>query len=196
MNAYPSVKRYLKCLKHASVNRGTQMITRVAAVLMISFCCVGHVQAQDSKFYYGLAITSTEFDALGLDENGLQLKFGHEFGKFLALEAHLGGSSESTDNLVGDPELTYSAVFLRLNLPFERVNLYVLGGAATLNLDIPGFDDSEFDRAVGVGIDLLASPDNALTIEVMKYGTQDEQDLIDVVNLGFTHRFDFPGLRR
>lgn len=172
------------------------MITRVAAVLMISFCCIGQAQADDSRFYYGLSIASIEADVLGIDNNGLGLKFGREFGKYLAIEVHAGTGAESADTVLGDPELTYSAAFARLNLPFERVNLYAMAGAASINIDFPGFDDSEVDRAVGFGIDLLANPNNALTIEILHYGTQDEQDLIDVVNFGFTHRFDFPGLRR
>lgn len=193
MNAYPSVKTYLK---HASVNRGTtSMITRAAAVLMISLCCLGQVQAQDSKFYYGLSIASVEFDLVGLDNNGLGLKLGREFGKFLAIEVHAGTGAEGTENVLGDPELTYSAAFGRLNLPFERVNLYALGGAASINFDFTGFDDTEVDRAVGVGLDLLANPNTAFTIEIMNYGTEDDLDLIEIVNFGFTHRFDFPGLR-
>lgn len=193
MNAYPSVKTYLK---HASVNRGTtSMITRVAAVLIISVYCAGPVQAQDSKFYYGLSITSAEADIVGLEDNGLGLKLGREFGKFMAIEIHAGTVADSTDNILGDPELTYAAAFARLNLPFERVNLYALGGAASINFDFPGFDDTEVDRAVGVGLDLLANPNTAFTIEIMNYGTEDDLDLIEIVNFGFTHRFDFPGLR-
>lgn len=172
------------------------MITRVAAVLMISLCCIGQAQADDSKFYYGLSITSIKADALGIDSNGLGLKFGREFGKFLSIEAQAGSSSDSVSDILGDPNLTYASAFVRLNLPFERVNLYALGGAATLNADIFGFDDSQVDRVIGVGMDLLANPNNALTIEIMRYGTQDEQDLFEIVNFGFTHRFDFPGLRR
>lgn len=171
------------------------MITRVAAVLIISVCCTTQVQAQESKFYYGLSITSAEADVVGMENNGLGLKFGREFGKFMAIEAHAGTVADSSENLLGDPQLTYSGAFFRLNLPFERVNLYVLGGAASMSFDVAGFDDDELDRAVGVGIDLLASENSALTIELMNYGTEDDMDIIEIANFGFTHRFDFPELR-
>ncbi|HEX7027558.1 MAG TPA: outer membrane beta-barrel protein [Gammaproteobacteria bacterium] len=171
------------------------MITRAAAVLVMTLFCTGQAQAQDSKFYYGLSLTSTDFELAGVESNGIGFKLGREFGKYIMIEAHIGNSSESSDNLLGDPDLTYSGAFLRLNLPFERMNIYVVGGAASINANLTGFDDSEVDRAVGFGFDLLASENSALTIEVIDYGTEDELELIETVQLGFTHRFDFPGLR-
>lgn len=171
------------------------MITRAAAVLIISIAWIAQAQAQDSKFYYGLSITSTEFDLAGLESNGVGLKFGREFGKYIMIEAHAGTSSDSTDTVLGDPDTTYASAFLRLNLPFERVNLYVLGGAASINADLLGFDESEVDRAAGFGLDLLANENTGFTLEVMNYGIEDDIDLIKIVNFGFTHRFDFPGLR-
>lgn len=175
------------------------MITRAAAVLLILFGCIGPVQAYDSKFYYGLSLTANEFEAAGVDMNGLGLKLGREFTQFFSVEIHSGIAADSTNNILGDPELTYSAAFARLNLPFERVSLYVLGGAATMDFDIPGFDDivdaGEIDRAAGFGMDLLANENTALTIEVVYYGNEDNLDEIEFLHFGYTHRFEFPGLR-
>lgn len=151
---------------------------------------------EDSKFYWGIGYGSGDLETeggFGLDTHGLGLKFGREFGQYISFEAHMGSGADSSENILRDPEVSYGAAFLRMNLPFERVNLYAVGGLSRVSIDGGGAGNgSDEERAVGVGIDLFGSEVTALTIEKIRYGSD---TTFDVLSVGITRRFDWPGLR-
>lgn len=161
-------------------------------LLLVLFAGAAHA---DSKFYYGLNFNSGELeleDGFALDTNGFGLKWGREFGRWLSVELHGGVSANDTSNLIRDPEISFGGAFVRFNLPFERVNVYVLGGASKVSVDAGTVATSFEEAAGGVGLDLFAGEDSALTLEVMRYG---QDSSLDTLSIGFMHRFDFPRLR-
>lgn len=172
------------------------MRASAAAVFMVACLYGGQLYADDSKFYYGLGLAGADFELASGNEistHGLHFKLGREFGRFLSIETHLGLSADSTDNLLGDAELMYGGAFARLNLPFEKVNLYVLGGASTVKYSFSGLEDTESEAASGFGVDLFGNERTALTIEFLRYGTD---NTLDIISVGYMYRFEFPGLRR
>jgi hypothetical protein len=172
------------------------MRASAAAVFLVACLYGGQLYAYDSKFYYGLGWAGADFELASGQEitsHGPHFKLGRELGRFLSIETHLGLSADDTNNLLGDPEIMYGAAFVRLNLPFEKINLYVMGGASTVKYNFSGLEDTESEAAGGFGLDLFANERTALTIEFMRYGVD---NTLDITSIGFMHRFEFPGLRR
>ena len=153
-------------------------------------------QQKEPKFYFGFNYATTEFaledGSLEDDTTGIGFKFGRELSPYINIETHIGLSSISSSNILEDPEVTYLAALLRLNLPFEKVNLYLLGGGSIIRYDFPSANDEESRAAGGIGIELFGSPNTAFTIDLMRYGTD---STLDTLSFGFIHRFKFARLR-
>ena len=152
-----------------------------------------------SKFYYGVNLNAGDLDnarVLVASTNGLGLKLGREFGKYLGAEFHLGVSADSTNDVISDPEINYSAVFARFNLPLETVSLYALLGRSEVHANIVGgLNNSEKDFAKGFGVDLITDETLSLHIESITYGDDQFATQFKVLSVGFTRRFDLPSLR-
>ncbi len=148
----------------------------------------------DSKFYWGANLASSEFDSetgFSLDTTGIGLKFGREFGDYIDVEAHLGFGSDNSEDL-GDPELTYGGAFVKFNLPFEKVSLYVMGGATKVDIDTNTVSGDDEEPGIGGGLELYGGENTAFVIEFMRYG---DDNSVDSVSFGIVHRFNFPRLR-
>lgn len=152
-----------------------------------------------SKFYYGINLNSADLDNNGaavIDTNGIGFKVGREFGKFMSAEFHYGVTADSTDNVIDDPEINYSAIFARFNLPFENVNLYALIGRSEVDVSIAGgLNATEKDFAQGIGLDLIANDTLSLHVESVTYGDDQFAPELKMLSVGFTKRFDFPSIR-
>ena len=146
----------------------------------------------DSKFYWGIYLGEGDLGAYSAKPIALDFKYGREFGKYLAVELQTSIAADETQNVLENAEVKAAGGFLKLNLPFNRVNLYALGGKSYVEYDVLGLDSTE--EAGGFGIDLFANEDNMLTIEKMIYNYDSALEY-HVVRIGFTHRFNFSGLR-
>ncbi|HEX5055906.1 MAG TPA: hypothetical protein VFX02_05360 [Gammaproteobacteria bacterium] len=130
------------------------------------------------------------------DMNGFNLRYGIwlPFDLF-AIELRLGSVGEENGTLLEDPEVRYFFGVGKLNIPFETVNLYVLGGVSRVYYDIDGTESNEDDVVGGVGIELLGNETTGLTIEFLKYGVDDDPAEGKLITIGFNHRFELPGFR-
>lgn len=137
--------------------------------------------------------TDAPFEADGEFAN---LRLGYELGRFLAFEARFGlelGNEASVAGTKVDPRM--GAVFARLNLPFERVDLYFLGGAGRVSFNDGTGREREEWPAGGIGIELYGSERTAIVLEGVRYEGDDDGDY-KAITLGFKHHFDWPRFRR
>ncbi len=178
------------------------MMRRSLAVLLMGVFLPGSVIA-DSKFYWGMYLGEGDPSPYSAEPITLDFKLGREFGKYIALEIHTSLGAEETQDIFEKSNVKAVGGYVRLNLPLQRVNLYAFGGQSRVEYDVPGLVlldddgnqiDGDSDRSGGIGIDLFASEDSMLTIEKVIYN-YDNQLEYNVLHIGFTHRFNFGGLR-
>lgn len=156
---------------------------------------LGALAAERPSQYWGASLGDFEFET----DNGsatnitnLGLKGGYRLSRFLALEIHGGVStSGSSSEIIEEPDLVYGAGFVRLDLPYQRLNLYLLAGGSTLAYDVGDGSEEESDMAGGIGIELYGSERTALTLEYMNYN----DGMYDGLSVGFVHHFDWPSFR-
>jgi hypothetical protein len=148
--------------------------------------------------YFGMGIDSTDFDIVTGERemSGFNVRYGLWFPfDLIAVEVRIGAATETTNNLAGDPQVRYALGLGKVNLPFEKVNLYAMGGVSKVLYNFGGVETDEEDIAGGVGIELLATETSGLTIEYLRYGIDDDPIDATVLTFGFNHRFGLPGLR-
>jgi opacity protein-like surface antigen len=137
----------------------------------------------------------------GGDSGILRFRYGYELNKFLGMEAHFGfDPSHLIDSGADDdPHLREGALFGRINLPFEGVNVYGLAGAGRAGGDFGDGRNTGAGPAVGVGIDLYGSDYTAISVEYLQYRVDDEDSSDDakyrVLTLGWKRHFDWPAFR-
>lgn len=137
--------------------------------------------------------TDAPFDADGEFAN---LRLGYELGRFVAFEARFGlelGNEASVAGTKVDPRM--GAVFARLNLPFERVDVYFLGGAGRVSFNDGTGRQREEWPAGGIGIELYGSERTGVVLEGVRYEGGDDGDY-KAITLGFKHHFNWPRFRR
>lgn len=131
-----------------------------------------------------------------LDMNGFNLRYGFWFPfDLIGVEIRIGNLAEESGTIVEDPEVRYAFGMGKVNIPFETVNLYVMGGVSKAYYDFNGVEDDDEDVVGGIGIELLGSETTGFTIEFLKYGVDDDAVEGKVITLGFNHRFELPGFR-
>ncbi len=172
------------------------MMRRSLAVLLMGIFLPGSAFA-DSKYYWGISVGEGDPSPYVAEPTALDFKFGREFGKYMAIELQTSLAANDTQDIFEKSEVKAAGAYFRLNLPLQRVNLFALGGRSCVEYDVPGLtlaDPDDCDQSGGFGIDLIANDDNMLTIEKIIYN-HDSQLEYGVLHIGFTHRFEFGGLR-
>jgi opacity protein-like surface antigen len=177
----------------------------LSAVLILGLPSVAVADAPQN--YWGMGIDGVDFEGMTTDGrtlmgsaerdmNGFNLRYGFWLPfDLIGVEVRIGNIAEESGTMVGDPEVRYVFGMGKLNLPFERVNLYVLGGVSKVYYDFAGREQDDEDVVGGVGIELLGSETTGLTIEFLKYGVNDDDIEGEIITIGFNHRFELPGFR-
>ncbi len=170
------------------------MRTGTAIALSLLLLLTGQAWAADaSRQYFGLSGSDAQFDpASGQTEDAgnVNAKLGYFVNPYVSVELHMGMTVTTESSSVDDPGLGYVAPMLRLNLPYEQVNVYSLFGIASVRGKFPGnYDDNYSDVAFGVGMELYGTRNTALTLEYMRYGVD---DTYKTFGLGIVHYFDWP----
>jgi len=131
--------------------------------------------------------------------SNLNLRLGYHVSPFFAVEGHVGWGSDNTGVLLKSPNSRYASFFLRFDLPFDRVNLYLLAGGSAFEADVvtatAAKQGNETSPAYGLGIELFGNRDTALTLEMARYLDNTLKDRYDSVGVGFVTHFDWPTLR-
>ncbi len=153
----------------------------------------------DGNRYIGVMVSSPQYkeddSSAGFRSPGLLARGGFEFNPFLAVEGQIGlfgedvvdGHSYQIDYLV--------SIYARGNLPLinKRTRLYALGGVTRFSGNVPGFSSvDETAIGYGVGLELYADEQNALTFEWLRYAVGDIHNvdyILESASLGFVHRF-------
>ncbi len=209
--------------------RGNKKMTfkKTMAVLLLLFCPL-LVQAggtldldtTDKRFYWGMQIGQGK----EVEMNVGMFHMGYDFSNWLAIEAHVGkGSRLALTDPSGDflnLSTDYlAAAFVRLNLRYEKVTWYIMGGASTLQINgdyditngaagITGslgtffnlnglaatgnFDDRINGTAYGGGFEFYGSRNTALSLNWIRYFDSSDAGALSVLSLGFVHHFDWP----
>lgn len=136
--------------------------------------------------------TDAPFEA---DGDLVNLRLGYELGRFLAFEARLGMGTGGANVGGTDLDTRMGAAYVRLNLPFEGVDVYALGGAARLSFNDGTGRQAEEWPAAGIGIELYGSERTGVVLEAVRYEGGDDGDY-KALTLGFKRHFDWPQFRR
>ena len=172
------------------------MSTRLLVALAIALAPLSAAAERPGQ-YWGLSIgdayvTDDGGDEIGATNAGLHV--GYKFFDFVGAELQVGGAGSGKKVGGRDSRDTYYAgAFARLDLPLERINLFVLAGAASVRYDEGPPDDvvDESGAAGGLGIELFGNDRTALRLEYMNYVDTPYEH----ISLGFVHHFDWPSLR-
>lgn len=157
----------------------------------------GLASAEQPNLYFGAAIGGYEVDQEDVggdvdDATNLDFRLGYHLFDFIGVEARAGGNTGGVSGDSSAPDTRYVGVFGRFDIPFEKVNVYLLVGASEVELDGETVDDDEYDPvAGGLGIELYGSERTAITLEYMSYS----DNAYSGVNLGIKYHFDLPPLR-
>jgi len=151
--------------------------------------------------YVGFNVASSELVGTTLGSvamSNLNLRLGYHVADFFAVEGHVGWGSDNTGVLLKSPNSRYASLFLRFDLPFDQVNLYLLAGGSYFETDVvtatAAKQGNETSPAYGLGIELFGNRDTALTLEMARYLDSATQDRYDSVGIGFVTHFDWPRL--
>lgn len=170
------------------------MIKRILFAGALLAAPLGAVAQDEPPQYIG--ISAGGFELTDVDDNvteitNVGLRGGYKFGRFFGVEVRGGWESGDVSGALDSPDLTYAGVFARADLPFERANVFLLAGGASVRYQGPQDTEVESDVAAGLGIELYGNERTAVTLDYMNYvdGTYEG------VSLGLVHHFDWPRLR-
>jgi len=165
------------------------MIKRVllAGLLVIA---PPYALAERPPQYWGVSLGQFELDdAQGnvTDTVNIGLQAGYKFTSYVGLELRGGFESGDTSGALDQPDLRYGGGFVRFDLPYERVNVYLLLGGGQVSFDRASGDVSESGPAGGIGIELFGSERSAVSLEYINYSSDDIT--YDGISIGFVHHF-------
>jgi len=144
--------------------------------------------------YWGVNIGDFDFTNNGASGNStaIGLRGGYHFSDFLGVELR-GGFDTGGDKggLQESPDVIHGGAYVRLDLPFERVNVFFLGGTSVVRYDSVNGTKDTSDVSGGIGIELYGSDRTALTLDYMNYS----DGAYEGVSLGLVHHFDWPRFR-
>ncbi len=180
------------------------MIKKLITRLLLFFLVIpGVALAETSPLYINVNAAIYDSTLNTYEPQGVTLGFGWDLNNFLTLEL-MGGTSETyNDDATGNTaSIDYAGSgFLRFNLRFNRVTLYLLGGYSKVKSTITEgalTTVSESDgTSYGYGIDFYGTPDLALSIRRIEFIDLDEPDLVNhgATLLGITYYYDTPRIR-
>lgn len=159
----------------------------------------GFAWAEPPNLYWGVTLGEYRSDKLATDSGttdhttDLGLRLGYHFSDFIGVEARAGFDvSDTTSGSSINSDAEYAAVFGRFDLPYERVNIYLLAGVSEVRIDKNEVDSDDFDPiAGGIGIELYGSERTAVTLEYLSYS----DDAHSGLSLGIKHHFNMPSFR-
>lgn len=182
----------------------TFRIAVLGAILPFLFIVKAHAQAP--KNYLGIQIDRSEFDqerVKNFKNNNIKLKLGREIIDFLAIEGHAAITTDEAQEVPFKVDsMNYLGVFVRGNLPFERVTVYGLAGIGRLDVNSSGanglLNGNKTSFAFGVGVEIYGNETTAVGLEYMRYidSEVNGRDLnFDTIGIGLIHHFNFPSFR-
>lgn len=169
----------------------------IAFLCLVSFASAPAAAAGPDQ-YLGISVGAYEAEPPGASgersETDVSMRLGYHFSDFVGVEGRLGANAANIagDDNSGRPATEYAGLFLRLDLPFDRTNVYLLLGGAAVTFDGESVDSDEKDPvAGGLGIELYGSRDTAVVLEYMRYA----EDSYQGIGLGLKHHFGMPSFR-
>ena len=171
------------------------MTIRLLLALALAAAPLTALAEQPGK-YWGLSIADAEVtdkDDIGLNATNVGLHAGYHLTDFIGVELQAGKAMSGVGGTRASKHTRYGGVFARFDLPFKQVNVFLLGGAATVEYDEgpPENIEIESDAAAGIGIELYGSERTAVRLEYMNYA----DGIYETVGIGFVHHFEFPSFR-
>lgn len=178
---------------------------RIILPLLFIYMLPSLVMAESSPMYIGVNFASFDSKYSDTEFDGGMLNLGFDLNNYVAFEL-AGGASESTDDPATSTssKVDYAAsAFLRFNLRFDRVTVYVLGGYSQVESSTKttttstSFKDS--GGSYGYGIDFYGTRDLALSVRRVELIDTESQSAsgttkthIGATILGITYYFDKP----
>lgn len=182
------------------------MKLRNAWVMALALCGASAayaVEDDSANWYFGLSVTSFDFEVTdpfseSYNTHGYIAKMGYDLGSYISLEGRVGmGDSDTDGSGLSMEAQRVGAAYVRFNLPFDKIKIYALAGAAqvTLKAGLAGASDTmeETGTSYGGGIELYGNRTTALTAEYVRYiedGDFDGAEIdVNALSFGFVHHF-------
>lgn len=155
----------------------------------------------NSSNYIGINMASFDRKYSTEEYDGGMINFGYDLSNYFALEIAAGASESYEDPATLDTsKINYAAsVFLRFNLRFDRVTLYVLGGYSEVeSISTSGSTSTtttDSSGSYGYGIDFYGTRDLALSVRRVEFFDNDEPSgntHLGATMVGITYYFDTP----
>lgn len=148
----------------------------------------GVAQAADpAKIYLGAGFADGSVDITdGSDKSlgSISVTVGIQLNDFFSVEMDLGVASDDSGSILSEPLVSYQSALLRLGYRWDRIGVYLLGGAAKLDID-GAFNDSDSGSALGFGINLFGNETTSLNLHVLDF----DDGAYTATNIGFQHYF-------
>lgn len=172
----------------------------VLALITMLFPAITHAEDNSSN-YIGINVATFDSKYSTTEHDGGMINLGYDLNNYIALEIAAGASETYEDPATNDTsKINYAAsAFLRFNLRFNRVTLYVLGGysqvetASTTGTVSTTTTDSS--SSYGYGIDFYGTRDLALSVRRVEFFDNEEttgNTHLGATMVGITYYFDKP----
>lgn len=181
----------------------------VMALALFGTTAAYAVEDDSTNWYFGLSAASFDFEQKGAGGSSFNTyggiaRLGYDLGNYLSVEGRMGFGGKDDDGTYRVEPARVAAAYVRLNLPIDKVKIYLLGGygAVTAKVDLMGVDTSHDEltgASYGGGIELYGNRTTALTLEYVRYvEEQNYEDAaigvdadfdVNSLSIGFVHHF-------
>jgi len=177
------------------------MYNKRIALVLITLLLPAISLAENSSNYIGVNVATFDSKQTTTEQDGLMINFGYDLNNYLALEIAAGASETNEDAATNDTsKIDYTAsAFLRFNMRFNRVTLYVLGGyssvEATATSGATSTTTTDSSGSYGYGIDFYGTRDLALSFRRVEFFDNEEltgNRHLGATMIGITYYFDTP----
>lgn len=149
--------------------------------------------AERPPSYWAVSLGQYEFsdaDDNAIDVTNVGLEGGVQFIPWLGAELRVGAEASRSEDVFASTDVNYAGGFLRFDVPYERVNVYLLAGGGGLSYtDVDGDEDAQTGPAGGIGVELYGSERSAVKLEAMTYTGEDVS--YQGINVGFVYHFNW-----
>lgn len=155
----------------------------------------------NSSNYIGINVATFDSKYSTTEYDGGMINFGYDLNNYLALEIAAGASESNDDPVTSDSsKINYAAsAFLRFNMRFNRVTVYLLGGysqvESTSTSGSTSTTTTDSSGSYGYGIDFYGTRDLALSVRRVEFFDNDEpsgKTHLGATMVGITYYFDTP----
>lgn len=164
-----------------------RLLSCVILSLSLAAGSIAHAQSANSTLYYGLGFAESDIrvpDEADESLGTLSGLIGWQFSDYFGVQVNLGVASDESESILTEPLVSYAAALVRIGYRWDRVGVYLLGGAAGLDID-SDIVESDEGGAFGIGINLFGNETTSLNVNYLNI----DDGAFTSTTIGFQHYF-------